>query len=429
MLNLGGRVKEVRKDFKLTQKEFSKRLESSPSHISGIESDTVPISDRLIKLICMQFNVNENWLRYEEGDKYNQSKTIDAATSKLEMIEGIESLNQKIVELSGLLKSIPDEEVTQVTYCLSHIINVLNNRELQDNLRFEYLDALEDLFSDLDRYIQNLSYTTSISYEKTVDDKGKDIDTILSKYLKPFTRAFEQLGEAYLLKYIAGYDSLKDELSATLVDTYNNSSYEATSFATPKRVHMPSTFTKANNAHNNQSLFSRADTDFSESTGRAIKPQLIFMAAAQSGKTNTSLTLLSEFLNSQNAKQHSEYIAEEKSAYVPNLGKVAAGSPIDLIEYNSGLSPIFGIEDVDFTLQVSGDSMEPDIPNGSYVFVKKQEALENGQIGIIMINDQVVCKRFYKANGHVELKSINKKYEPIVLKGGDVRILGKVVRA
>ena len=36
------------------------------------------------------------------------------------------------------------------------------------------------------------------------------------------------------------------------------------------------------------------------------------------------------------------------------------------------------VEDGDFALHVSGDSMEPDIPNGSTAFVKKQSEIADG---------------------------------------------------
>lgn len=127
---------------------------------------------------------------------------------------------------------------------------------------------------------------------------------------------------------------------------------------------------------------------------------------------------------------------EEAAAYearqVPLFGKVAAGLPIlatsdqfDLISVPSNIMR------ADYALIVRGDSMEPNIIDGSMLFAHKQETLENGEIGIIMLDDAVTCKIFYKFNDRIELRSINQKYDPIIITDKDtvsIKIMGKVLR-
>ena len=69
----------------------------------------------------------------------------------------------------------------------------------------------------------------------------------------------------------------------------------------------------------------------------------------------------------------------------------------------------------DFALKISGDSMEPDIPNGSIVLIRKQKTLNSGQIGIFNYDDEIRCKKFLKRNKRISLISINKKYNPITI--------------
>lgn len=64
------RLKYIRKTLNLTQKNFAKKIGMSRSGYSQIETSDRPISDRLIKSICMAFNVNENWLRTGEGEMF-----------------------------------------------------------------------------------------------------------------------------------------------------------------------------------------------------------------------------------------------------------------------------------------------------------------------------------------------------------------------
>jgi SOS-response transcriptional repressor LexA len=111
------------------------------------------------------------------------------------------------------------------------------------------------------------------------------------------------------------------------------------------------------------------------------------------------------------------------------LGQTAAGKPL---EYgDSYAQDIDDIEDVpkgaDYALIVNGDSMEPDIKNGQTIYIKKTPIVENGTIAVVEVDGAVTCKKVYIWNNHIELQSINKAYEPMIIKGGDFRILGKVI--
>lgn len=64
------RVKAVRKDQKMTQVEFGKKLRLSKNYLSNIETGLYPISDKFIDEMCHTFHVNENWLRTGDGDMY-----------------------------------------------------------------------------------------------------------------------------------------------------------------------------------------------------------------------------------------------------------------------------------------------------------------------------------------------------------------------
>lgn len=78
-----------------------------------------------------------------------------------------------------------------------------------------------------------------------------------------------------------------------------------------------------------------------------------------------------------------------------------------------------------FAVRVSGDSMEPEYPNGSIVFVKQSQNLKPGDIGIFVVNNEGFIKKLGAENN---LISLNPKYKDIHVGNYDTcRIVGKVV--
>ncbi len=120
--------------------------------------------------------------------------------------------------------------------------------------------------------------------------------------------------------------------------------------------------------------------------------------------------------------------------YIPNLGLTAAGEPIPLPDdyTTSDLIPMPESTKADFALTVRGNSMEPDILNGSTIYIKQKPSVENGSIAIVALDDTVTCKKFYKINDNIELRSINPNYDPIIITPNNninFRIIGEVVNA
>lgn len=112
---------------------------------------------------------------------------------------------------------------------------------------------------------------------------------------------------------------------------------------------------------------------------------------------------------------------------VPLLGDIAAGKPI-LAEEN--IEDYFSIDNkikADFALRIKGDSMVgAGIFPGDIVFIRKQDCIENGEIGAILIENEATLKKFYKEEGTVILQAENDNYKPIILHNGYVKILGKL---
>ena len=80
--------------------------------------------------------------------------------------------------------------------------------------------------------------------------------------------------------------------------------------------------------------------------------------------------------------------------------------------------------DANFALRISGDSMTPKFQNGQIIYVRQQQTIDEGDIGIFMLNNEAYCKQL---SGNT-LLSLNEEYAPIQLsEHDDLRVYGKVV--
>jgi repressor LexA len=121
--------------------------------------------------------------------------------------------------------------------------------------------------------------------------------------------------------------------------------------------------------------------------------------------------------------------AHPTPAYVPLLGRIAAGGPILAEQSVEDVFPLprelVGEGNL-FTLQVKGDSMlEAAICDGDWVVVRQQPTADNGEIVAAMIEGEATVKAYRLRDGHVWLMPRNPAFEPIP--GDDATILGRVV--
>ena len=126
-----------------------------------------------------------------------------------------------------------------------------------------------------------------------------------------------------------------------------------------------------------------------------------------------------------------ESIIPYKTKKVPLLGTIAAGEPIYAYEDCRTYVEVDECLDVDFCLQVKGDSMvDARINNGDVVFVRKQSAVDDGEIAVVLLDNEATLKRFYKNNGGIILKPENSNYQPRYYTAEDfaeIKILGKAI--
>lgn len=134
-----------------------------------------------------------------------------------------------------------------------------------------------------------------------------------------------------------------------------------------------------------------------------------------------------------------ESTSKKKGVKIPVLGTIAAGIPIEAIEELDSED----WEEIDeemaatgefYALKIQGDSMEPRFTEGDVVIVRKQEDIESGEIGVVIVNgsDATVKKVMKEDNGIMLVATNNNVYTPKFYNEEQintlpVRIIGKVV--
>jgi len=122
-------------------------------------------------------------------------------------------------------------------------------------------------------------------------------------------------------------------------------------------------------------------------------------------------------------------IPSQEAAYVPLVGRIAAGGPILAEECVEDVFPmprqVVG-EGTSFMLRVAGDSMiGAAIADGDWVVVQQQSDAQDGDIVTAMIDGEATVKTFKRSGDQVWLMPHNEAYTP--MPGDEATILGRVV--
>ena len=128
------------------------------------------------------------------------------------------------------------------------------------------------------------------------------------------------------------------------------------------------------------------------------------------------------------AELESSLVIEPEFTYIDLYEMpVSAGTGVDLSGYDKEeikVKPGAEVEQADFCLKISGDSMEPDFHDGDIVLVKGKPKIEIGQIGIFVVNGSGYIKEL----GKNRLISLNDDYNDIRLTENDsVWCMGEVI--
>ena len=118
------RLKKIRMLNKMSQEEFGKKIGiESRAHISALENGNRNITDRIIKDVCREFNINEDWLRTGNGEMYNIPEDETAAI----VSELLEEDNPFYDIIKGIIKTYQELDDKSQRILLKFSQELLNN--------------------------------------------------------------------------------------------------------------------------------------------------------------------------------------------------------------------------------------------------------------------------------------------------------------
>ena len=162
---------------------------------------------------------------------------------------------------------------------------------------------------------------------------------------------------------------------------------------------------------------------------------------------NENFTEPEEELNKEGRKKLDDYrkLLVESGKFAAGNGKILQFPnrvcPVYDTRVSAGTGQLFDSEscemmdvpsyvpvDANFGVYVSGNSMEPTLHDGELIWVKKQQALENGNIGVFWLDGEFLVKEVSVTDDGASLISHNPKYGPRnITEYSDIVVYGKVV--
>lgn len=117
------RVKELRKTLNLTMEKFGEQLGVTRSAISNIENGNRNLTDQMLRAICREFCVNENWLRNGVGEMFaiTQNDYIEKVSRRYNLDE-----RDKVI-ISTYMSLEPEKRDLIKSYIFDMIKNHNNN--------------------------------------------------------------------------------------------------------------------------------------------------------------------------------------------------------------------------------------------------------------------------------------------------------------
>lgn len=121
---MNSRVKLIRKELNLTMEAFGGRLGVTRTAISNIEAGNRNVTEQMLKAICREFDVNEEWLRTGIGEMFTPLTRSEAISKfagglakesddsfRKQLVEVLAELNESEWEvLEGIAKKLAKKD-------------------------------------------------------------------------------------------------------------------------------------------------------------------------------------------------------------------------------------------------------------------------------------------------------------------------------
>lgn len=122
---IGLRIKELRKNLNLTQNDFGNRIGVKANTIGNYELLLRNPSNAVIHSICIEFNVNENWLKSGEGEMFSQNKTSHFTN---DFSNNSSKFNSMLLDITTFLNQLNDEQKETLYPIIEEIAKIITKK-------------------------------------------------------------------------------------------------------------------------------------------------------------------------------------------------------------------------------------------------------------------------------------------------------------
>lgn len=187
LMNETERLKEFRKQQKMTQKDFADKIGISRTYYSNIENGSMPLTTHILDMICFKFKVSKEWILKGKGNtNITDTNDISFLTEQYNTFKN--TLDKLVLEAS-------ENEVELIVNSFSYFVSTLINFKKTDSK--EYLNYITQLYDTLEKYCFALSIDKpkSNNYEKLYNIKLKEehlkneLNNCISNITSLFTNA------------------------------------------------------------------------------------------------------------------------------------------------------------------------------------------------------------------------------------------------
>lgn len=143
------RVKELRKTLGLTMEKFGDRLGVTKVAISNIERGNRKLTEQMLRSICREFDVSEDWLRTGEGEMFlpvSRERKLARLTKNILNEESTSFKNRFISMLAGLT----EEEWAFLERKAKELLDPIEEHDPENELQ-SILDSIPNDPAELER--------------------------------------------------------------------------------------------------------------------------------------------------------------------------------------------------------------------------------------------------------------------------------------
>ena len=129
MKTIGERIKFLRKQtLNNTQKDFGLRIGLKPNSVSDIENGKNNVTEQTLKVICREFNINEEWLRTGKGDMYD-ILINDFTLVISDLIEKSDPVYDVIIDILKTYRTLDDKSKTVIQNFILQLTEAMKNKD------------------------------------------------------------------------------------------------------------------------------------------------------------------------------------------------------------------------------------------------------------------------------------------------------------